>query len=318
MARLTSLVLFLLILSVTVEAADKVRLSISALDVSFLTAGVASKRGFFKDEGLDVEVIRMNANVSIPALSTGDIDYTMVFASVIRGALRGLPMKVVASFMDSSTHMLIARSEHKSVKDLKGKTLGVSTFGATADVAARMMIRHSGIDPEREIKIIALGADRARFAALKEGIVDVIVISPPADSEAKKLGFNVLARTYELFTFPFTGIGTTTKKLREKPDEVKRMIKAGIRANRYVRQNRDGTIQVMMEWGKTDREAAANTYDSTWRIFSEDGGMTENGLKVVIDQAKQSMNIDRPVAISDVAEFSLVREAQRELGIKGR
>jgi NitT/TauT family transport system substrate-binding protein len=311
-------VLSWLVLATAVEAADKVRLSISALDVSFLTAGVASKRGFFKDEGLDVEVIRMNANVSIPALSTGDIDYTMVFASVIRGALRGLPMKVVASYMDSSTHMLIARPEHKSVRDLKAKVLGVSTFGATADVAARMMIRHSGIDPEREIKIIALGADRARFAALKEGIVDVIVISPPADSEAKKLGFNVLARTYELFTFPFTGIGTTTKKLREKPDEVKRMIKAGIRANRFVRQNRDGAIQVMMEWGKTDREAAANTYDSTWRIFSEDGGMTENGLKVVIDQAKQSMNIDRPVTISDVAEFSLVREAQRELGIKGR
>jgi NitT/TauT family transport system substrate-binding protein len=185
-------------------------------------------------------------------------------------------------------------------------------------VAARMMIRHSGIDPEREMKIISLGPDRARFAALKEGIVDVIVISPPADSEAKKLGFNVLARTYELFTFPFTGIGTTTKKLRDKPDEVKRMIKAGIRANRYVRQNRDGAIQVMMEWGKTDREAATNTYDSTWRIFSEDGGLTESGLKLVIDQAKQSMNIDRPVAISDVAEFTHVREAQKELGIKAR
>jgi NitT/TauT family transport system substrate-binding protein len=307
-----------LFLASPLHAADKVRLSISALDVSFLTAGVASKRGFFKDEGLDVEVIRMNANVSIPALSTGDIDYTMVFASVIRGALRGLPMKVVASYMDSSTHMLIARPEHKSVKDLKGKILGVSTFGATADVAARMMIQHSGVDPEREIRIIALGPDRARFAALKEGIVDVIVISPPADSEAKKLGFNVLARTYELFTFPFTGIGSTSKKLREKPDEVKRMIKAGIRANRYVRQNRDGAIQVMTEWGKTDREAAANTYDSTWRVFSEDGGMTENGLKVVIDQARQSMNIDRPVAISDVADFNFVRDAQRELGIKGR
>jgi NitT/TauT family transport system substrate-binding protein len=307
-----------LLLALPLEAADKVRLSISALDVSFLTAGVASKRGFFKDEGLDVEVIRMNANVSIPALSTGDIDYTMVFASVIRGALRGLPMKVVASFMDSSTHMLIARPEHKAVKDLRGKTLGVSTFGATADVAARMMMRHSGIDPEREIKIIALGPDRARFAALKEGIVDVIVISPPADSEAKKLGFNVLARTYELFNFPFTGVGSTTKKLREKPDEVKRMIKSGIRANRYLRQNRDGAIQVLMEWGKTDREAAANTYDSTWPIFSEDGSLTESGLKVVIDQAKQSMNIDRPVAISDVADFGFVRDAQKQLGIKGR
>jgi len=318
MRRSLILIVGWLFLTPPLQAAEKVRLSISALDVSFLTAGIASKRGFFKDEGLDVEVIRMNANVSIPALSTGDIDYTMVFASVIRGALRGLPMKVVASFMDSSTHMLIARPEYKSVKELKGKTLGVSTFGATADVAARMMIKYSGVDPEREIKVIALGPDRARFAALREGIVDVIVISPPADSEAKKLGFNVLARTYELFTFPFTGIGATTKKLREKSDEVKRMIKAGIRANRYMRQNRDGAIQVMMDWGKTDRESAANTYDSTWRIFSEDGGMTENGLKVVIDQAKQSMNIDRPVAISEVAEFSLVREAQKELGIKAR
>src|SRR3990172_11283129 len=102
------------------EAADKVRLSISSVDVSFLTSGIASKRSFFRDENLDVEIIRMNANVSITALSTGDIDYTMVFASVVRGALRGMPMKVVASFMDSSTHLLIARPEYKSIRDLTG------------------------------------------------------------------------------------------------------------------------------------------------------------------------------------------------------
>src|SRR5262245_66502678 len=107
-----------------------------------------------------------------------------------------------------------------SSKDVKGKACGLSTFADTPNVAARMMIKYSGVDPEREVKVIALGPDRARFAALKEGIVDVIVISPPADSEAKKLGFNVLARTYELFTFPFTGIGATMKKLREKSDEV--------------------------------------------------------------------------------------------------
>ena len=125
---------FLLICGIG-EAADKVRMSISAVDVSFLTAGVALKRGMFRDEGLDLELIRMNANVSITALATGDIDYTMVFASVVRGALRGLPMKVVASFMDSSTHLLIARPEYKTIRDLKGKTLAVSTYGATSDVA---------------------------------------------------------------------------------------------------------------------------------------------------------------------------------------
>jgi NitT/TauT family transport system substrate-binding protein len=308
----------LLLWSGSSAAADKVRLSISALDVSFLTAGIASKRGFFKDEGLDVEVIRMAANVSVTALSTGDIDYTMIFASVVRGAVRGLPMKVVASYMDSSTHTLIARPEFKSLQDLKGKTLGVSTYGATSDVVARMMFKQGGVDPERELKIITLGAERARFAALKEGLVEVAVLSPPADSEANKLGYNVLARAYELFKLPFTGLGANTKKLKEKPDEVKRMVKALLRANRFVRQNRDGTIETMMEWIKIDRESAAATYDSTWKIFSEDGSVPEAGLKLVIDQGREAMKIQRPVAISEVADTRLLGEAQKELGIKPR
>ena len=298
------------------EAVDKVRLSISSIDVAFLTSGVALKRGFFRDEGLDVELIRMNANVSVTALSTTDIDYTMVFASVVRGALRGLPMKVVASFMDSSTHMLIARPEYKSIRDLKGKTLGVSTFGATSDVAARMMMKHGGVDPERELKIIPLGAERARFGALREGIIEVAVLSPPADSEAAKYRLNVLSRFYEIYKMPFTGLGAHVKKLKERPDEVKRMIKALIRANRFVRQNREGTIQTMMDWIKVDRESAAATYDSTWKIFSEDGGMPENGLRLVIDQGREAMKIERPVANSEVADFTIIREVQKELGIR--
>ena len=296
------------------HAADKVRMSISSLDVSFLTGGVGQKRGFFRDEGLDVELIRMNANISVTALSTGDIDYTMIFGSVVRGAMRGLPMKVLACFMDSSTHILIARPEFKSVRDLKGKTLGVSTIGATSDVAARMMMKHGGVDPERELKIVPLGAERARFGALREGIVDVAVVSPPADSEATKYGLNVVSRFYEIYKMPFTGLGSHLKKLTEKPDEVKRMLKAMIRTNRFIRQNRDGTIQTMVEWMKIDRESAAATYDSTRRVFSEDGTIPEAGLKLVIDQGRDAMKIERAVANSEVSDMSLLREVQKELG----
>ncbi|HSK30603.1 MAG TPA: ABC transporter substrate-binding protein, partial [Candidatus Limnocylindria bacterium] len=96
--QLSLSVLALFFIAPPLQAADKVRMSISSVDVSFLTAGVGQKRGFFRDEGLDLELIRMNANISITALSTGDVDYTMIFASVVRGAMRGLPMKVVASF----------------------------------------------------------------------------------------------------------------------------------------------------------------------------------------------------------------------------
>jgi len=316
MKRLVVIGLLLLIASSTAQAVDKVRISISAIDVSFLTAGLASKRGMFRDEGLDVELIRMNANVSITALSTTDIDYTMVFGSVVRGALRGLPMRVVASFMDSSTHLLIARPEYKSIRDLKGKTLAVSTIGATSDVAARMMIKQGGIDPEKELKIIPLGAERARYAALREGIVDVAVLSPPTDTDAQRQGYRILSRFHELFKLPFAGLGTHLKKLKEKPDEVKRMVKAMLRANRFVRSNREGTIQTMMEWIKVDRESAVATYDSTWKIFSEDGGMSDSGLKLVIDQGREAMKIERAVANSEVAEFGIIRDVQKELGIR--
>ena len=299
-------------------AAEKIRISVSSLDVAFLTSGVAYKRGFFKEEGLDVELIRMNANVSITALATGDIDYTMIFGSVVRAAVRGLPMKVVASFMDSSTHALIARPEFRSIKDLRGRTLGVSSFGATADVAARMMFQKSGIDPEKEIKIIALGSDRARFTALKEGIVDVAVISPPADVEGKKMGFNVVARAYEMFSFPFVGLGANNKKIKERPDEVKRAIKALIKANRYITANRDGAIQTLAEWSRSDRENAAASYDGTVKVFNGDGSIPDSGLKLVIDQSRQALKVDRPVAPEEVADLGPLREAQKELGIKGR
>ena len=298
------------------DAADKVRLSVSSLDATFLTPAVAHKRGFFKEEGIEAEIIRMNANVSITALATGDIDYTMIFGSVIRAAIRGLPVKVVASFLDSPTQMLIARPEFKSVTELKGKTLGVSTFGATADVAARMMLRYSGIDPEKEMKILALGAERARFSALKEGIVEVVVISPPADSEAAKLGFRVLARAYELFKFPFVGLGTNVKKITDKPDEIKRVIRALIKANRYIRSNREGSIQVIMEWGRTDKESAIASYDSVVKVFNQDGSIPEGGLRSVVEQAKEGMKLSRDVGINDVADLTILRQAQKELGIR--
>src|SRR5262252_6926917 len=157
-------------------AADKIRISVTNFNMAFLPAGLAVKKGFFKEEGLEAEVIRMNANVAVTAVASGDVDYTLIFGSVVRAAIRGLPMKVVASFIDGSTHALVARPEFKSVRELKGKTLGIQAHGASDHVAAMMSFRHFGIDPEREIKAVALGSASGRLAALREGVIDVAVI----------------------------------------------------------------------------------------------------------------------------------------------
>jgi NitT/TauT family transport system substrate-binding protein len=299
-------------------AADKIRISVTNFNMSFLPSGLAVKRGFFKDEGIEAEIIRMNANVAINALASGDTDYTMIFGSVVRAAIRGLPMKVVASLIDGSTHALITRPEFKTAKDLKGKTLGIQAYGATDQVAATMMLKHLGVDAEKEIKFVALGPAAGRLAALKEGVVEVAVISPPGDEEGRKMGFNVLARAYELFSFPFVGLGTSTRKIKERPDEVKRTIKALIKANRFIRQNREGTIQTLAEWGRTTPALAAAAYDSAFKVYNLDGSIPDEGLLAVIEQAVKESKPARPIGPNDVADMTALREAQKELGIKGR
>ena len=144
----------------------------------------------------------------------------------------------------------------KSVKELKGKTIGVGSYGSTPDIIARMVVKHYGVDPETEIKMIALGSDSARLTALKEGVVDAIIVAPPVDFEGKKMGFNILSRAGDILRFPYNGLGTSVEKITERPDGVKRVIRAIVRANGFIRRNREGAIQVLVNWTKTKPEFA--------------------------------------------------------------
>lgn len=119
-------------------------------------------------------------------------------------------------------------------------------------------------------------------------------------------------------TFPYAGLGVTQKKMAEKPAEIRRVLKALIRGSRYIRENRDETIQVLVDWAKIDRQSALDYYDATWRSSSVDGSIPEKGLRLVIDDAKGALKIDREVPFGEVADFSLVKEAQQELKVKGK
>jgi ABC-type nitrate/sulfonate/bicarbonate transport system substrate-binding protein len=137
-------------------------------------------------------------------------------------------------------------------------------------------------------------------------------------SFGKKLGFRILARAQDLLTYPEGGLSTTTKKIAERPDEIKRVIEAGIKANRYIRTEREGTIQFLMEWQKVDSEIATATYDSVSNAYSEDGTVPEDGLRVVIEEAKKNAKVSREVSINQVADLSMLKDAQRVVGIKGK
>jgi ABC-type nitrate/sulfonate/bicarbonate transport system substrate-binding protein len=304
-------------LNASVYAADKIRIGIPNLGAMFMTFPLAQKKGFLKEEGLEVEHIRIFGTVAMAALVSGELDYWGAIGFSVRSAMQGMPVRVTAGYLPVHPSSLIARPEIKSVQDLKGRTLGTSTFGGAPEIIARLVLRHFGVDPDKDVKFIALGAaPEARFSAMKQGLISATAVSVPADLEGVKLGFHILAKAYELFSYPDAGLTTTVKKIKEKPDEIKRVIRAGIKANRYVRAEREGTIQFLVEWQKVSRETAAVTYESLGKIFSDDGSVPDKGLRFVIEENKNIAKINREVSFNEVSDFTVLREAQNELGIK--
>jgi NitT/TauT family transport system substrate-binding protein len=269
-----------------------------------------------KEEGFEAEIIRMSSTVQVAALTAGEADY-VTGMSALRGAIQGLPLKVVASYIQGSTQTLIARSDLKSVKELKGRTIVIGTPGGSPDRYARLMLRHFGLEPDKDVKFASGGLTEGRLARLQQGLIDATVVPVPLDLQARKLGLNVLARAYEIFTYPEGGLVTTTKKIREKPDEVKRVIRAGVKASRYIKTNRDGTIQFLMEWQRIDREIATGTYEYLAKAINDEGSVPESGLRLVVEEIKELAKVNRDIPLSEVSDLSILKETQKELGIKG-
>ena len=308
-----ALIFLVLAQGARLEAADRVRMGFPDLAAQFLPLPLAEKRDFLKEQGLQGEFIRIRPAISSAALVSGEIDYDTVLGNGIGAAIRGLPVKVVACFLPATPIALISRPEFKSVQDLKGRNIGLNTFGGTLESISRLIAKHFGLDPDKDLKFLATGTVESRFAAMQQGLTAATLGSPPIDFLGKKLGFVVLARANELFNFPASGLVVSVRAIKEKPDQIKRVIKAGIKASRYIRQNREGTLPVMTEWLRINKEIAAVTYDSVWKAFTEDGTLPENGLRVAIEEAKRIGKVERDVSFSEVADLSILREAQKEL-----
>jgi len=306
------------ILHVSAHAADKIRIGVPELNAQFAPFALAEKKGFFREDGLQGEVIRINPTVALAALVSGELDYWTVIGNSVAAAIQGVPLRVLACYVPGSPSALIARPEYKSVPELRGKAVGLNTSGGALESTARLIFKHFGLDPDKEIKFLALGTSERRLSAMKQGLTAATMGSPPLDFLGKKMGFVVLARAHELFSYPTSGVVASVKKIKEKPDEIKRVIKAGIKANRYIRQNREGTIESMTEWTKADKEMATAGYESVLKLFNDDGSVPEKGLLLVIEELKKLGKVEREIAPSDVADLSILRDAQRELGIKER
>jgi ABC-type nitrate/sulfonate/bicarbonate transport system substrate-binding protein len=303
----------------SVGAADKIRIGVPQQVVHWMTFPLALNRGFLKEEGFDAEIVRITGPSGRSALLSGEIDYYTTIAFIVQSVISGLPVRIMSSYVTCPPFVLMSRPEFKTALDLRGKTMGIGAPpGSSPDIIAKLVLRHIGLNPDKEMKFVFLNSHERTFLALEQGLFAAGLIAPPFDYQGKKLGLNSLARADELLTYPEDGVIAGLKKIKEKPDEIKRVIRAGIKANRYIRAEREGTIQFLMDWQKVNRETAVANYDSSARVFNDDGSVPESGLRLIIDEAKKTAKVEREVPLGDVADLSILREAQKELGIKPR
>ena len=313
--RLNAFVLVLaLLFSASAFGADKVIISYSSRSYAFLPAQIAVARGFFKDDNLEPLLIQMRSQVTVPALLSGEVHYTLSFGNIIGSAMAGLPFKILGVLTDKPLHSIVARPEIKTIADLRGKRIGSQRIGGSDQLAAEAILQARGIDL-KDVQFITLGGDEpVRTEMLRKGLVDAICTVPPGPVRLAREGYNVLGGPKDLKVgSPISAVAVTDTRLKTHREETKKVLRAVLRGLRIMHERRDDTIAIMSKWLNQSADVARDSYDSILPSFSLDGGTTDKTYEFAIDSRKASVRADKPIPLSQVRDLSLLREVQKEL-----
>jgi ABC-type nitrate/sulfonate/bicarbonate transport system substrate-binding protein len=289
--------------------AQKIRIAYSSRSNTATPLYVAADKGFFREEGLEVELIQVSPRLGAMAVMNGDVAFTTSFTSTFRAILQGLPLKLVMVALKKGIYYLVTRPEIKNIQELKGKKLGIATIRGTDSIVADELLRSKGFNPAL-LQQIVIGDTRLRAQALMTGIVQAVSLSPPHDLLLKNMGYNILAGPPEV-GLPASGLFTSNRLLQENPQAVNRALRAVVKANRFIAANRQETIAVMLKWLPQTQEVASQSYDVELKALTKDGEMTDAELDGLIDRLAEKK---RP--LNEVRDFNPIRQAIKELDRK--
>jgi NitT/TauT family transport system substrate-binding protein len=305
-----SILLLSLALLINRASAEEISLSYTASTLTFLAGRVAADQGFFRQEGLDVKFVQIRTAALIPALTNAHIDYTMSFLPPIDSALKGLPIQMAGVFVDRSLHYLVARSTIKSPADLRGKTFAINAvdLNGSTGLVFQAMMRHFGYEINKDVKWISAADSPALFALVQQGLADATFLVPPWPQKARTAGMNVLFRAGDVYSAPLAGLSTHKRTLKENPEQVRRTLRALIRATRFMLQpsNEPATVGSIVQWLKMSREEAAGALRDVSFAYSD--GVPRNEKSFWDGVAARAKFLSSNVPIAEAADFSLAKE----------
>jgi NitT/TauT family transport system substrate-binding protein len=286
---------------------QKIRISLSSRSNTNASYYVAQARGFFKDEGLEVEFVQINPRLGAMAVLNGDVTFTTSFVSTFRGVVQGLPMKTVFILLKKGLYYLVVRPDIiKDIHELKGKKLGVTTINGGDHIIGRELLRMKGVDPNT-VQAIAVGNPALRFQAVVTGLVQAVSVPPPYDIQLQEEGLKAISGPPEIGV-PSSGLFAADRFIKESPQVLRRTIRAMLKANRFLESHGEETIRILAQYVPQKLELAARSYDTELKALSKDGTMTDAEI-----EAQMERLADKKRPLDEIRDFSFARAALKEL-----
>ena len=294
--------------------AATVSVAVPSFSMSLVAFMAARERGYYREEDLDVNFVLMPAAIASRALIAGNVDFATVGGSALTAALGGAPIRLLFSSFNRSLFWLYSRPEIADVKQLKGKRVGVSSIGSGPDSMVRDLLSSRGLQPGKDVVILAVGVDSSRYASLANNVTDAVVLSTPYNFVAQDAGFKELVSFVKHDWVELQGcIVTRETVLHGNSALVDKFTRATLKGLLYARANRAGTVPVVATMMKVKPELAGRIYDLSIPAATSHGALTEDVQRKAIEHVVKQMNLKDPPNLQKIYDFGPVEKARLQL-----
>jgi len=311
--RLLPYVLGTLILLVAVPgiAAERFYVSIVGPTLSYVPLYYAQEKGFFAQEGFDLQVLIVRGVIGVSSLMSGEIDVTCHAGSGLSAALRGVPIKIISVTRDRPVHELLVAPNINSPAELKGKAIAVGSLDGTAAVMTRRILQAKGLDAQKDVNILSMDSP-ARLQSLFSGRVAGAMMTPPSVYLAQDQGYKVFGRGRDYMRFLQTGVVTTDANIKQKREKLVRFLKAWNRGLKAYQDSPEIMIPyIQKRLGVKDPQTARRMYDDDAPFILSGGRLSADAAREIVDIGREALHLKEPIPTERVFDFSLASEALR-------
>jgi NitT/TauT family transport system substrate-binding protein len=297
--------------------ADTIRVSYATLSAAYMDHICAMERGYLREDGLNVEVIRAPGGVATPGLLSGQFHFSSSASSAVSAAVRGGPVKIVYTNLSRPSYSLVAiKPEIASAKELVGKKIAINSFGDTGHLSTILYLKKMGVNPS-SVLFITVGRNEVRFPALRSGAIDASPLVPRDMVILKDQKHTVLADLSKEIQLVWNGVAVSSKLLAENPQLVERFLRALAKGREFARRYRDETISLISKRDPSPIDAVKVDYDVTKASMTEDGSLPDDVLRDEVATRAELTKVANPPQISSVFDYSITRKNYAQLKTTG-